>query len=723
MSDAPAEPVEILLIEDNPGDVRLIEEMFNEATDRAATVPEPESVGTPNLRHADRLSDGLRRLDGDSRVDVVLLDLGLPDSTGIETLETVRDRSQETPIVVLTGLHDETVGVRAVQQGAQEYLVKDELTPPLLYRAIRHAIERKKFERTQTALHRASRDLVQTESKTEASRVAVDAAVDVLDHPGVVIYLFDESASVLRPTAYTEYVEDAFGEVPSFGPRETSVTWESFVDDETVVIEDLGESERASPQNTLFRSGLWIPLGGHGVLLILSEGVGSIDQQTQQLADHLAATTEAALDRVEREESLREQERELATRNQQLEELNRINELIREIDQVLVQATTRDAIEQAVCELLTQTERFAFAWIGEVAEETLRPRAWAGDDRGYLDAVSLSIDADDGPPAVTAVSTEAAVVVPNVASDLRGAPWRKAALARELQSVISIPLRYNEMPYGVLTVFSAEPGALDEQSKNVFEELGETIAYAINSAETRQTLLTDTVVELELAVYGSDGPIRRLSSEAKCQIEYGGIVPQSDGTTRIFFSASGAPSSAIVAAAEDVPSIRRLDLIGEADGPETYRFEATVSGQTIPSTLVECGAITRSIRVTESAAQVVVELPDTTDVRSFVARLEERYPGTELRARRDKERADRTERTFGTALETELTSRQLETLQTAYHSGYFEWPRDRTGEEVASTLGITQPTFNGHLRAAERKLCALLFDDDPSSSDEGDQHT
>jgi hypothetical protein len=56
-------------------------------------------------------------------------------------------------------------------------------------------------------------------------------------------------------------------------------------------------------------------------------------------------------------------------------------------------------------------------------------------------------------------------------------------------------------------------------------------------------------------------------------------------------------------------------------------------------------------------------------------------------------------------------SRQLETLQTAYHSGYFEWPRDRTGEEVAEALGITQPTFTGHLRAAERKLRAMLFDD------------
>lgn len=55
-------------------------------------------------------------------------------------------------------------------------------------------------------------------------------------------------------------------------------------------------------------------------------------------------------------------------------------------------------------------------------------------------------------------------------------------------------------------------------------------------------------------------------------------------------------------------------------------------------------------------------------------------------------------------------SLEPEIRQTTAHSGYFEWPRDRTGEEVAASLGITQPTFNGHLRAAERKLCAMLFE-------------
>ena len=710
-----ADTLDVLLVEDNPGDVRLIEEMLDEAADRSAAAAGRNAAGTRGLRHADSLEGGLQELDGE-HTDVVLLDLGLPDSTGIDTLETVRDRSREVPIVVLTGLNDRTVGVQAVQQGAQEYLVKDELTPMLLARSLRHAIERKKFQQTQTGLHRASRDLIQTESRAEVSQLTVDAAVDVLDHAGIAIHLFDDATNVLAPAAHTDSVEAAFDGVPTFGPNDTSVTWDAFINGETITLDDVAESEAASQRESPFRSGVWIPLGDHGVLSILSEDVGGFDQQTQRLADHLAATAEAALDRVEREESLRGQERELTEQNRQLEDVIRMNEIIREIDQALVDATTREEIEQAVCERLTRDERFAFAWIGDtVDDERVRPRTWAGSGQGYLDAVSLAVGDDDAPPAVTAVSTEEAALETNVATDLREASWRKAALARELQSAVSVPLTHNGMSYGVLTVFSTDPDGVDERTKEVAEELGETIANAMNSVETRRALLTDTVVELELAVRDQNDLLGRLARGADCQIEYGGIVPQSDGTNRIFFTATGAPASTIRAVAEDVPSVQRLDHISEADGGAgASRFEVEVAGATIPSTLVEQGAVIQSMEVTASATRAVVELPDPMDVRTFVDRFEATYPDTELIARRDKERTDRSEQAFGTALTSELTERQLETLQAAHHSGYFEWPRDRTGEEVAESLGITQPTFNGHLRAAERKLCGMLFDGAPS---------
>ena len=711
--------LDILLVEDNPGDARLVREMLADATDRTR-----DGEAGPAFTHVDRLADALEHLEAGG-VDVVLLDLGLPDSAGLETLETVREHAREVPIVVLTGLADETVGDRAVQEGAQEYLVKDELTPPLLRRSLRHAMDRKRFERTQTALHGASRELIGAESREEVARLAVDAAVEALDLRGIGIFLFDDSTNRLEPAAYTDPVEALFGEVPSFGPEAPSITWGAFIRGETVAHDDVRDAGAEAPEDALLRSGVWIPLGDHGVLAIVAETVDAVDQRTQQLADHLAATVEATLDRVEREESLREHERELAERNRQLEELNRTNELIREIDQALVRAKTRSGIEEAVCDLLTASDRYAFAWIGEpTGDGGVEPRTWRGDGRGYLEAVPLRADGDgqgggvaagegEPPPAAATVADGTATLTPNVAQDLRRGAWRKAALARDLQSVVSVPLSYDEMSYGVLTVFAAEPGAFDARSAEVFEELGETIANAVNAVETRRALLTDTVVELELSIPASEDLLGQLASEAGCDVEYGGAVPQSGGTTHLYFGARECDVDTVRRVAESLPDVQRVDVISEADeaGGE-HRFEAAVTGATVPLSVVESGAVVGSLRVSGDDLRVVVELPETTDVRTFVDRLEATYPGTELVARRDRERSGDA-RSLEAELGEHLTDRQLEALQTAFFSGYFEWPRERTGEEVAESLGITQPTFNAHLRSAERKLCAALFGGDP----------
>lgn len=133
--------LDLLLVEDNPGDARLIEELLTDAQyeDRLGD-------GEVEFHHADTLSDGLAHL-GESDVDVVLLDLNLPDSRGMETLEAVLDRVDAIPVIVLTGFPEGELGTRAVQRGAQDYLAKDEVTVDSLARAIQYARERKKSER------------------------------------------------------------------------------------------------------------------------------------------------------------------------------------------------------------------------------------------------------------------------------------------------------------------------------------------------------------------------------------------------------------------------------------------------------------------------------------------------------------------------------------------------------------------------------------------------
>jgi DNA-binding response OmpR family regulator len=136
--------INILLIEDNPRDVGLIEKMLLIAKAMAF-----------NLTHATTLAAGLAQLTLKD-IDAILLDLKLADSEGLDTLTQVQAHAPETPVVVLTGLDDEASGLKAVQQGAQDYLIKDEVSGPLLQRAIRYAIERQRMAKTLQLVHGTS---------------------------------------------------------------------------------------------------------------------------------------------------------------------------------------------------------------------------------------------------------------------------------------------------------------------------------------------------------------------------------------------------------------------------------------------------------------------------------------------------------------------------------------------------------------------------------------
>jgi signal transduction histidine kinase len=133
MYNSSNKPIEILLFEDNLGDAGLIEEMVE------------ESDGVYHLEVVETLDEGLVLLK-DRFFDVILLDLGLPDSDGIDTLIDVHKISTKTPIIVLTGLNNEEIGIFAVKIGAQDYLIKKEIDSKLLKRSIRYSIERKKIE-------------------------------------------------------------------------------------------------------------------------------------------------------------------------------------------------------------------------------------------------------------------------------------------------------------------------------------------------------------------------------------------------------------------------------------------------------------------------------------------------------------------------------------------------------------------------------------------------
>ena len=129
-----ANPLAIGLVEDNPGDARLIQEMLRQT-----------SVAPFQVDCLSRLDELLARLERES-FDVLLLDLGLPDSQGLATFHRVVRRAPRMPVIIISGATDEELATEAVAHGAQDYLVKGQIDAFLLKRAIRYAIERKRGE-------------------------------------------------------------------------------------------------------------------------------------------------------------------------------------------------------------------------------------------------------------------------------------------------------------------------------------------------------------------------------------------------------------------------------------------------------------------------------------------------------------------------------------------------------------------------------------------------
>ncbi|WP_257300492.1 PAS domain S-box protein [Haloarchaeobius sp. FL176] len=561
----------------------------------------------------------------------------------------------------------------------------------------RDVTESRRRRETLESFQEATAELSAADSTSAACRTAVQAATSVFDLRAVAVYTHDEISGALVPTATSEGLGSP-DELPEWNAADT-VQWEAFVDERVVEL-DAGENRPVAvgPDVPL----VVMPLSGHGVLVVWAD-----DEAPVETAHLIAATLEGALNHVVGERRLESQRAELEAQTARAEQLERIARLNRRVEAAITDESSRVGVERALCEHLVEIEPFVHAWVAErqPSGESLELRTTTGLSRETVGRW-LQERGDDQPehPAITASRTDEVCVDSDLVG---GAGWRRDLLRRGVQSICAVPLSYEGIVHGVLVIHAATPNAFEEPARETLDQLGNSIGYAVTAIERRRALESDETLEIELRETGASVPFAHLASTTGCQVRHDRTVRRQDGSLRIVYTVVGDVPDELGSVADDI-------LPGEttvlSEGDDRVVLERT--GTTWFGSIVsEFGGVLRRAHATPDRTSIVVELPTDTETRRFVHRLQERIPELELHAQRQQAADSSIPGELTERLDQRLSPRQKEALQTAFRLGYFDWPREHSGEDIAETMDITQPTLNKHLRVAERKLVASVLEE------------
>jgi two-component system NtrC family sensor kinase len=414
------DPVDVLLIEDNPTYADLLREMLQN-----------RSPGVFDIACAQRLSEGLEQLAKEGS-DVVLLDLQLPDSRGLDTFETLYAQAPELPIIVLSGLADEALAVKAVRGGAQDYLVKDDASGDLLARAIRYAVERKEGQQ-----------------QLQASRDYYRALLNSLHDEVVVVdrdyRITDINRVFLRRLGRSR--DDVIGQLCFKAIHGLS--------------EPCNGRDRQCPAQAVWQTGQpqrafhahETPEGIVRWVDIAASPLREAGQVTKVVEVYRDVTAERRLE----------------------ERLAGVNVLGRELVLTMdEQRITQIAVDAA--RILSQSPWCGLWLLDEEHNELVH---WAHSQGAHVTAQDvIPLDSDHARGLVSDVVTrDAPIYVP----DIEAAP-RYAAMGETSTSALIVPLSVRGRAIGALRVESPQPDAFGEEDEHLLSTLGGQAAVAIENA-------------------------------------------------------------------------------------------------------------------------------------------------------------------------------------------------------------------------------------------------
>jgi PAS domain S-box-containing protein len=638
-------------------------------------------------------SDQAQAVLADSRPACVISEYKLPTATGFELFDFVQEMHGDIPFVLFTDSGSERVAAEAVSAGVSEYLPKE---PP--------------SEQIPRLVERVG-TLLDTQPSGEVSEQVKDRALDRAP-VGITV------ADMRLPDEPLIYVNDAFERLTGYSVDEAVGRNCRFLQgeesDEEAVTTMRAAIENDEPTAVELRN--YRKDGTEFWNRVEIAPIREADGEVTHYVGYQADVT----DRKEAEIAARERADALERKQEELESLlARIEGLLRDVSVGVIHARTSSELEQQVCDALVKAGGYRLAWMGERFHESdaVDPEVVVGGEDSEIEpdgtlveaALRDGVVAFDGtreppqggaphqPGAETDSVTAAATDVGTWLGDT--GPSRRAV----------VPVTYRDTTYGVVGIHTDDDHEFDQHEAIVLSTLGRIVGTALNAVRTQSLLQGEAVTELELSI-GDDEGFVALTSVVDCRLDHVGTIPPGDDPDmKLFFEVKDGAATDVVEAARSREDITNAMVVRGGETQTTGLVRIAVRDSPLIDALLEYSGTITDATASNGTGTVTIQLSKDADPRGFVEAFESRVPSATLKSYRDDERPQRTNQEFVAEVTAALTDRQRDALRTAYASGFFDSPRQASGDEIAEVMGITRATFHQHLRAAERKLLDAFF--------------
>ncbi len=600
----------------------------------------------------------------------------LPDGSGLDLLKDVRERTDDLPFLIFTAVGDEHLASEAIAAGVTDYVPRDPREKQLgaLVDAIDAAI--------------AAGDRRFAEVTEELKDRAMDEAP-----VGITI------ADGRRRDTPLIYINEAFEELTGYDEADVLGRNCNFMQggdsDEAKIAEMATAIDAGEPVSVEL-----VNYTDDGERFWNRVHIAPVHADDGELT-HYVGFQEDVTDRVEAErEAQRQAEKARAEREKVEALLDRLDGLVTDVTSELLSAETRSAVERAVADRLVETDEYALAWVGEAepATDTIRPATWAG----VADPPSLEIPVDGADPAARAVRTGDAQFVD---ADAVPAVY-DGVVEGGAGGLAALPLQYGDVGYGVLVVALRPEADLPEPEQRVLAAVAQSTAMALHALTSQRLLGSDDVTELAFSLTGDDPFFVGLSGELGAEFVHTGTVTRDAGPTTFFFETDADPEAVAEAAARR-EAVTDCTSVTAGDGRAVVEF--SVGESPLVDLLLDRGGRIAAMSASGGTGELTVEIPPEAQPRAVVEAVEDRVDGADLSAYREHERPADSRQDVRARIDDRLTDRQSTALRTAIVGGFFEWPRETNGEDLATAMDIGRSTFHQHLRAAQRKVFEELY--------------